>query len=206
MDIPEKKLKFVFDMAGVLVNWDTDALYSQIFAEDEDRKNLFFTEVINGDVQNLISQGVPVNQVLDGLVDKFPDWQAEILAYWERWDEMLIGEISGTISVIEELKERGYKNYLLGNWGREEFERARPGLSFISCFEDILLSGDCGLLKPDPGIFKLAEDRFELTPEQTIFIDDRKDNVNAAIERNWNGIVFENPRQLYLTLMDYSIL
>ena len=206
MELPEKNIKFVFDMAGVLVNWDTNALYSQIFPEDENSKDVFFAEVMNHDAQNLISQGVPVDQVVNELIDEFPQWQKAISAYWDRWDEMLVGEISGTVSVIEELKERGCKVYLLGNWGRGEFERAKSRLSFIDFFDDILLSGDCGILKPDPGIFEIAEDRFKLITEQTIFIDDKKENVDAGIDRGWNGIVFENPRQLYLTLMEYSIL
>ncbi len=119
---------------------------------------------------------------------------------------MVVGSIEGTVSVVEELKERGHRVYVLGNWGRDEFERASGRFAFLELFDDILLSGDCGVLKPDEKIFALAEKQFGLVAANTIFIDDRADNVHAAIQRNWNGIVFENPRQLYLVLMDYGIL
>ena len=97
------------------------------------------------------------------------DATAEAMAHaWERWDDMLEGPIVGTVSVLDELRERGYDTFLLGNWGREEFERARPGLTFLDGFRDVILSGDCGILKPDPGIFELAEEQFSLNPVQTV--------------------------------------
>ena len=206
MQAAHRDLVFVFDMAGVLVEWDADALFGPVFAASGRDRDHFFNRVFGDDVQNAISAGQPMEGLLAGLVQEHPDWRCEINTYWERWDEMVVGAIDGTISVVDELKERGHRVYVLGNWGREEFERARPRFPFVERFDDILLSGDCGILKPDPEIFRLAEQRFNLVPEQTIFIDDRQDNVQAAIKRNWNGIVFENPRQLYLTLMDYNIL
>ena len=108
--------------------------------------------------------------------------------------------------MVDELQERGHRVYVLGNWGREEFDRARPRFGVLEKFNDILLSGDCGILKPDPKIFALAEQRFNLIPENTVFIDDKSENVQTAINRKWNGIIFENPRQLYLVLMEYGIL
>jgi 2-haloacid dehalogenase len=203
---PNKELVFVFDMAGVLVQWDADVLYDPIFQESGKDKELFFDQILGEDIQTAISSGQPISNLLDGLVLKFPDWQKEIRAYWDRWEEMIVGAIEGTVSVVEELKERGHRVYVLGNWGREELDRARPNFEFLELFDDILLSGDCGILKPNPQIFEIAEQRFTLTPENTVFVDDRAENVQAAIDKGWNGIVFENPRQLYLVLMDYGIL
>jgi 2-haloacid dehalogenase len=206
MEAPQRDLVFVFDMAGVLVEWDADALYGQVFAGRGRDRDHFFNHVFGDAAQSAISAGEPMKDLLGGLLEKHPDWCSEIKLYWDRWDEMVVGAIDGTVAVVSELKERGHRVYVLGNWGREEFDRALPRFDFLDWFDDILLSGDCGILKPDPGIFEIAENRFGLVPEQTVFIDDRSDNVAAAISRNWNGIVFENPRQLYLTLMDYGIL
>jgi 2-haloacid dehalogenase len=203
---PNKELVFIFDMAGVLVQWDADVLYDPIFQESGKDKELFFDQILGEDIQTAISSGQPISNLLDGLVLKFPDWQKEIRAYWDRWEEMIVGAIEGTVSVVEELKERGHRVYVLGNWGREELDRARPNFKFLELFDDILLSGDCGILKPNPQIFEIAEQRFTLTPENTVFVDDRAENVQAAIDKGWNGIVFENPRQLYLVLMDYGVL
>lgn len=206
MIAPKKELVFVFDMAGVLVRWDIKALYDPIFQESGRDKELFFNQILGENIQTAISLGQPIAKLLKSLVLQFPEWQKEIKVYWDRWEEMIVGAIDGTVSVVEELKERGHRVYVLGNWGREEFDRARPNFGFLELFDDILLSGDCGILKPDPQIFELAEKRFILTAENTVFVDDREENVQAAIARGWNGIVFENPRQLYIVLMDYGIL
>ncbi len=206
MQAPKQNLVFVFDMAGVLVEWDSDALFGPLFQRSAKSQKAFFETVLNDSVQTEISAGHPVESLLDSLKQQHPEWKQEISAYWERWDEMLVREIGGTVSVVEELKERGHRVYVLGNWSREEFERAQPRFPFLNLFDDILLSGDCGLLKADDKIFELAENRFSLISENTVFIDDKAENVQAAINRNWNGIVFENPRQLYRVLMDYGIL
>ena len=206
MDMPDKELVFVFDMAGVLVDWNQQALFGPLFDQSGKDQEDFFENIFGDEVQTAISAGQPMKKLISDLVKKFPTWSSEINAYWERWDEMLIGAIDGTVSVIGELHERGHRVYVLGNWGREEFERARPRFGFLETVDDILLSGDCGILKPDPQIFGLAEQRFNLIPENTIFIDDKSENVQIAISRGWNGIVFQNPRQLYLVLMDYGIL
>ena len=203
---PNRDLVFVFDMAGVLVQWDMDALYGPMFASSGRDLNEFYTRVLSREVLDEISAGKPAESMVAEQVVAHPQWKTEIESYWERWDDMVVGSIEGTVSVVGELKERGYRVYVLGNWGRDEFNRARGRFDFLDLFDDILLSGDCGLLKPDAKIFALAEKQFELVPANTIFVDDRADNVHTAIERNWNGIVFENPRQLYLVLMDYGIL
>ena len=203
---PKSNLVFVFDMAGVLVEWNMDALYGPMFELSDKSLDEFHEQVLTTDLLNEISAGKPAADMVREQSATHPDWRDEIESYWSRWDEMVVGSIGGTVSVVEELKERGHKVYMLGNWGRDEFERARPRFEFLELFDDILLSGDCGILKPAPGIFALAEERFGLVPENTIFVDDRADNVQAAIDRNWNGLVFENPRQLYLVLMDYGIL
>ena len=203
---PDTDLVFVFDVAGVLVEWDIKALYRPWCERSGHDLDQIVNHVLGSETQAEISKGYPVEPLLDALKKRFPEWQAEIAAYWTNWEEMLAGVISGTVSVAEELKERGHSLYVLGNWGREEFERAKPKMAFIEMFDGILLSGDCGILKPDPEIFRLAEEKFDLVPAKTVFIDDRKENVHAAIHRGWNGIVFENPRQLYLTLMEYAML
>ncbi len=206
MKIPDRGKVFVFDLAGVLVEWNMQALYGPMFSHSGRDDEFFFTEVFGHEIQARISAGTPIMQLIHERQHAFPEWHEEIAAYWLQWDRMLVGNIDGTVSVAAELRERGYRLYVLGNWSREEFDRARSRLSFLGLFEDVLISGDCGILKPDPGIYALAESRFGLVPENTIFIDDRADNVEAALTRNWNGIMFENPRKLYLTLMDYGLL
>ncbi|MCY4049905.1 MAG: HAD-IA family hydrolase [Gammaproteobacteria bacterium] len=203
---PDHDFVVVCDLAGVLVEWSIERLYGPLCQKSGRRPEQLVNHILGPSTQAKISMGAPIPPLLEQLKSQYPEWKEEISAYWTRWDEMLVGVISGSVSVLEELKERGHRLYVLGNWGRGEFERARPRMPFLEIFNDVLLSGDCGFIKPDPAIFAMAEQQFHLVPEKTVFIDDRKENVLAAIDRGWDGIVFENPRQLYLTLMDNGML
>ncbi len=203
---PDHDFVFVFDLAGVLVEWSIERLYGPLCEISGRNLEQLVNDVLGPSTQAEISKGAPILPLLASLKSQYPEWKDEISAYWTRWDEMLVGVMSGSVSVLEELKERGYRLYVLGNWGRDEFERARPRMPFLELFDDVLLSGDCGFIKPDLEIYALAEQQFSLVPEKTVFVDDRKENVLAAFDRGWNGVVFEDPRQLYLTLMDYGFL
>ena len=206
MELPERNLTLVFDVAGVLLEWDPMRVYDEVFQKSGRDQAEFFSRVLDSETMNAISAGQSMSSVLADRIGSFPGWESEIRIFEERWNEMLVGLISGTDDVIGELQERGYRVFLLGNWGREEFNWARERFPILSTMNGVLLSGDCGILKPDTRIFALAEEQFGLEPASTIFIDDRADNVQAALDRGWNGIVFENSRHLYLTLMEYGIL
>ena len=206
MKTPNTSKTFVFDLAGVLLDWDPLPLYQSVFSGDETAISHFMQNVMGEAPQAAISKGAPMQQVLDALAAEHPDYQQAIQAWINRWHEMLTGPIGGSVSALEELRERGYRTFALGNWSREEFNWIVDKYDFLEHFDDVLLSGDCGLVKPDPAIYALAEQQFSLEPTNTVFIDDRADNVQAAIQRGWNGLVFENPRHLYLTLMEYNFL
>ena len=197
---------FVFDVAGVLLDWNPEPYYREFFAGDDTRYDFFFSRVMDSDAQNAISAGQLIADVLAERRSAHPDYAAALDAWQSDWKSLLRGDICGTVAALGELRERGHRTFALGNWSREEFNAVVDDYAFLSEFDDVLLSGDCGVLKPDPQIFALAEDKFGLEPANTVFIDDRADNVQTAIDRGWNGLVFENPRQLYLVLMEYQIL
>jgi len=197
---------FVFDLAGVLLDWDPLPLYLEVFHGDRREAEKFLTTVMGDAPQREISAGRELEVVLRDCAASFPDYREAIYAWSSRWHEMLRGEIAGTVAVLEELRERGYRTFALGNWSREEFQWARPRCGFVDGFDDVLLSGDCGVLKPDPEIFRRAQKQFDLLPQRTVFIDDRAANAEAAVALGWNGLVFEDARQLYLVLMDYGYL
>jgi len=191
---------FVFDLAGVLLDWNPEPFYRQHFAGDHGRLTHFFEHVFNREAQMAISAGEPINAVIERLIDAHPDDATAVSAYRDHWHDMLRGEIGGTVSALGKLRERGYPIFALGNWSREEFEWAQSRFEFLNTFDQVLLSGDCGYLKPDERIFELAEQQFTLHAASTVFIDDKAENVRTAIARGWNGVVFENPSQLYLLL------
>src|SRR6478752_4458169 len=95
-----------------------------------------------------------------------------ILAYTERWDEMLAGPIAGTVAVLEEVRDAGLRIYALTNWSAETFPRARLLFPFLDWFEGIVVSGDEGIRKPDPEIWQRLISRYAIDPTTTVYIDD----------------------------------
>ena len=73
--------------------------------------------------------------------------------------------------------------------------------SFLRCFDGGVFSGDVHRIKPEPEIYALLESRYALQPDQIVFIDDLKHNVEAATERGWQGIQFESAAQLQAQLL-----
>lgn len=206
MSDQQPRTDFVFDLAGVLVEWDPLSVYLEMYGGDRDRAQEFLDNVLGESSQREISAGRDMEEVLAERAKAFPDEREAIYAWRGRWQEMLRGENAGAVAVLEELRERGYRTFALGNWSREEFQWARPRFDFLDDFDGVLLSGDCGVLKPDAAIFRRAQEQFGVQPTQTVFIDDDPVNAQAAVTQGWNGLVFENARRLYLVLMDYGYL
>ena len=187
---------FLFDLAGVLVEWRAEPLYMALFGGDRERYRHFFAEVFTAEKQAEICKGRPVAEVLDELQARWPEYAEPIRAWDERWDEMVVGAIDTTVSLSRALRARGCGTYLLGNWSREEFDRAVRRFEFLDEFAGVVIAGDHGIMKPDPRLFLIALERFGLDPATTVFIDDSEANVAAAIELGLEGIVFESPEQL----------
>ncbi len=138
---------------------------------------------------------------IDLLVPVFPKYEKEINAYFDRWEEMLGGEISGTVEILKALKASGkYRIYGLTNWSSETFPIAVKQFDFLNWFDGILVSGDEGIKKPDPAIYELLLDRYQIDRKTAIFIDDSLRNVAAAEKIGLRSIHFINPEALEKSL------
>ena len=197
---------FLFDLAGVLINWETMSLYEDIFAGDRKAVSRFFETVLTQPHLSEISKGRPTREVLDELKLAHPDYTEALDAWLDGWDRMVTGPIEGTVGITRELRVRGYKTYLLGNWSREEFDRARARFDFLDEFHGVFISGDHGVMKPSAEIFEIATNTFHLTPADTIFVDDTQGNVNAAKELGFDAVHFTGPEALRTLLGERGCL
>lgn len=138
---------------------------------------------------------------------EFPEWKDEIAAYYGRWEEMLGGPIAGTVEILKTLiADDRYKVVALTNWSAETFPIAQERYDFLSWFEGIVVSGTEKCIKPFPEIYQILFKRYNLTPEESIFIDDNPDNVLASEALGMPAIRFENPEQLNKALEQRQIL
>lgn len=133
-------------------------------------------------------------------IQQHPSHEANIRAYHARWEEMIPGAIDETVEILAQLRALGIRLLALTNWSDETFPIALRRFSFLAWFEGIVVSGRELLVKPDPAIFKLLIDRYQLDPASTVFIDDSMRNVEAAVAEGLHGIHFQNAGDLRLRL------
>ena len=194
----------VFDFGGVLVDWDPHYLYDVYFG-DRARADWFLTEVCPFDWHTRMDAGEPVAACLAERKALFPEWSAEIQVYYDRWLEMLRGQIPGMEELIRELKGKGYRILGLSNWSAELFQITRPHFRIFDLIEDRIISGEEHMIKPDEAIFHLLLDRFSLKAEETVFIDDNPANVAAARRVGLHAIRFQDAEQLKSELLSLPL-
>jgi 2-haloacid dehalogenase len=195
----------VFDLGGVLINWDPRNLYRQLF-DDEEEMEHFLAEVTTSEWNAQQDAGRALSEAVEELAARHPDRRDLIAAYYDRWPEMLGGAIEGTVEILRELRERGVRTYALSNWSAETFPIARPMFPFLEWFDGIVISGEVRMVKPDARIFAHVLERFGLEPGEAVFVDDNAENVRAAQAAGFIGIVFENPGQLRRELGELQLL
>ena len=194
----------VFDLGGVLIAWDPRLLYRTLLPEDE--IEAFLAEVEFLEWNHHQDAGRPFAEAVDEHARRFPHRRELLAAYFERFPETLAGAIDGTVEILEELDARGVRLLALTNWSAETFDHARQRFGFLTRFEDILVSGEVRLAKPDPRIFALLLERYALDPETTVYVDDAPRNVAAGDAAGLRSVRFQSPEQLRADLTALGLL
>ena len=186
----------VFDLGGVLIDWDPRYLYRSIFGSDEAAMEVFLAEVCTPAWNRQIDAGKPFADAIAEKVALRPDQAERIRAFRLRWIETLGGSFEDVVALMRELRRAGVPVYALSNWSAETFGEARARFPFLAEFDGILISGEIGAAKPDAVIFRTFLARFGLEPSTTVFIDDTPANVTAARRVGLEAVLFENAGQL----------
>lgn len=185
----------VFDLGGVLLDWNPRYLFRQLFNDAEAMEH-FLAEVCSQEWNERQDAGRPWREAVADLVARYPDQAAMIIAYHERWPEMLSGEMADSVQVLKELKAQGLRLYALTNWSHETFPVARKRYAFLDWFQGIVVSGEEKLIKPDPAIFHTLLTRYDITPSRAVFIDDSPRNVAVAADIGLRAVRFVNAQRL----------
>ena len=195
----------IFDLGGVLINWDPKRLYRKIF-DSEEKVNWFLENICTMDWNEQQDAGRPITEANDILISKHPDYKKEIEAYYGRWTEMLGGAKEETVEILRKYsQDPNYEIYALTNWSAETFPFAQERFEFLKWFKGILVSGEEGMKKPSKDIYELLLNRFTIDPTQSIFIDDSLRNVKAAIEAGISSIHFTSAEELTIELRKLGI-
>jgi 2-haloacid dehalogenase len=193
-----------FDLGGVLIDWNPRHLYRRLL-DDEAAIERFLAEICTPDWNATLDNGHPFADGVAQLVREHPEHAELIEAYRSRWPEMLGGCFPETLKIMRRLRGEGIPIYALSNWAAETFAATRDRFPFLDEFDGILLSGQVGVGKPDPAIFRLFLERFGLTAASTVFIDDNPANVAVARSFGIQALLFENAAQLELDLLGLGL-
>jgi 2-haloacid dehalogenase len=202
----KKITTIIFDLGGVLIDWNPRYVYRTIF-DSEDKIDWFFENICTNEWNEKQDAGRSLEEATEELVARHPEYENEIRAYYSRWEEMLGGQINETVEIFRELKEMNkYKFYALTNWSAETFPVALQRYDFLQWFDGIIMSGEERTRKPFAEIYRLLLTRFDVHPSQAIFIDDSIRNIQGAEAVRIEGIHFQSTEQLLITLKEKELL
>lgn len=184
----------IFDVGNVLVEYNPDGLMRRL-GFDEETLQAVNQAVFQNELWNESDRGVlSPEELLEAFIANNPAYEKEI--------RQVIDAVGDTISLmpytvewVKGLKERGYHLYILSNYAEYTYEKTSHKMEFLPYMDGVVFSYRCKLIKPEKEIYEYICKTYELKPEESVFLDDRKDNVEAARNMGMHGIVFENYAQ-----------
>ena len=185
-------MKFLFDLGGVFFDWDPKFFFTKIIF-DKDEMDFFLTKVCNDEWNLAQDSGRSIEDGERDIIKKFPEYENLISQYYPNHRKMIKGTFQSSVDILIKLKQNNYECFVLSNWSAETFIDIPKEFKFMNNFDGLLISGEDKLVKPDPKIYLLAIDRFNLDPQNTVFIDDKLININAAKKLGFKTIHLTNP-------------
>ncbi len=196
----------IFDLGGVLIDWNPEHVYKKVFNGDQEKVDWFLNNICTHDWNVEQDAGRTLREGTDLLINQFPKHEELIRIFYDRWEDMIGGVIQETVDILNNLKlENKYKIYALTNWSHETFHIPYKNYNFFKNFEGIVVSGDEKTRKPFPEIYQIILDRYQINPKQSIFIDDNFENIQAAEKFGINGIHYKTTNQLIKNLSQFGI-
>jgi len=196
----------IFDLGGVLIDWNPEYVFLDVFKGDREKMQWFFDNICTNEWNESQDAGYPMAKATEERVALFPEYEDLIRMFYDRWVDMLGDAIHETVEILDELKKTNkFKIVALTNWSHETFPMALERFEFLQWFEGIVVSGEEKTRKPFKEIYVITLNRFDITPQNSIFIDDNLRNIEAANQLDINGIHFKNTETLVQQLKSYNI-
>lgn len=186
----------VFDLGNVLIRWDPHPAVAAAVGAEEASRLLAAEDFDFGAWNHAQDAGRPWDDAVAEAARTHPQWLPHLRGYRANFAHSLIGAIEDTVDVLAELHRAGVPLFALTNWSADTFSHARERFAFLDLFDDIVVSGEERLAKPDPAIFEVLRRRTGLPLEQCVFVDDSPANVAAAARAGMTAILFTDTGHL----------
>lgn len=195
----------IFDLGGVLIDWNPQYVFHDRYFETAERKNYFFEHICTSDWNENQDAGYPIAKATEERIALFPEWEKEIRDFYGRWTEMLGGPIHETVDVFRKLKQNpGLKFYALTNWSAETFPVALEKFDFLYWFDGRVVSGEEKIRKPFQEFYRLLLNRYNVNPGEALFIDDNLRNVKAGESLGIHSLLYKNATELKNQLKNFQ--
>ena len=188
--MPKPRSVVIFDLGGVLIDWNPRHLYRKLFDGDAAAMEAFLSDVCHSDWNLQQDAGRSFAEAEAEAITRHPDKARLIRAWRARFAEMIPGALDEVVAILGELRARGTRLYALSNWSAETFPGQRPRFPFLDWFAGIVLSGEERLVKPDPRLYRLLLERYGVAAADAVFIDDNPVNAQAATALGIHGVHF----------------
>ena len=199
------KPTIIFDFGNVLVNWNLYAIYDRFFPDPAAVRD-FLAEVNFLEWNSRMDSGQPFAACVADISRTYPQYAHLFRLYDERWADTLREAVPGTAEIASRLKEAGFYLHLLSNISAEKFPAMYEMHPILHIFDSVTLSGEVGLIKPDPRIFVRVLEQLGRSPEACVFIDDNPANIESARGVGIPSILFQSAGQLESELKKLGIL
>ncbi|MDX7952760.1 HAD family phosphatase [Lichenihabitans sp. Uapishka_5] len=195
----------VFDIGNVLIEWDPVHLYAKLFPGRPEAMRWFLDTICTSAWNLEQDAGRPWAAGVGVLVERYPEWRAEIEAYDRRWHEMVPQVIAGSVAILTRLAEAGVPVYAITNFSSDKFIESAARFPFFATFKGVIVSADEALLKPHAPIFALLCSRYGVAASQCVFIDDNADNVEGARRAGMTALPFTDAPTLRQALQGLGL-
>ena len=195
----------IFDFGGVVMDWDPRYFFKDHFNDDEKMEH-FLKNIVTDEWNAEQDRGRSLAEGTEIQVAKHPEWEKEIRAYYDNWTTMLKSDIPHNVDVLRKLEHSKYELFGLTNWSAETFPYALENYDFFKLFEDkIVVSGTEKLIKPDPTIWNVLLDRYQIKAEESVFIDDNFNNIKTAESLGFICVHIKKDTNLERELRDLGV-
>ena len=185
----------ILDIGNVLVEFRWRKLYEEFGLEGEDLEK-FADATVRHQAWIDLDQGIiTTEEAKEEYVKAAPEYREYVERIYPEMDKMLV-QFDYTIPWIKELKERGYRIYILSNWSKPAYDACQDkALNFLSLVDGVVFSYKEFVIKPDKKIYDIICSRYDINPAEAVFLDDNEDNIISAREFGLNAIQFQSYEQ-----------
>lgn len=184
----------IFDFGKVLVDYDFDLFFKQHIPDDQ-KRNLFYHLLNNENVQQIVDRELePFDDLVGHMIEQHPEFKQELSIFRDRYTEIVTNEVPDMSQLLDQLKSEGFALYGLTNW----CSKVHLTIAQFPIFRKLdgwVISSEEHLIKPEPEIYLLLCQRFNLLPEECLFTDDRPENIQGAQSVGMKAILFHSASQ-----------